>query len=274
MTKLHQNFAFLVVAWLAFISPVWAAAIDDFNTWALGQDPAHPGMSGSVVSPSQVTLNATGAIPASTDIGYQSVSGNNVASSADGFHFSVDENFQIAVDFDISAANSIGLASIGFGVGEDSDGMNSAGAGLAIVNGVALSFAGAARINDVTQSPVLFGPAATNNGRFFIRYDSNSGDIEFGVSTSPGSAAPSHTGVFSGVQSQWSGDDLMVSFFLRSEPGELLPLPALTAGTINAEFSNFEVLTGTHVAAVPLPAGVGLFGAALVLLAGMRRMLN
>jgi hypothetical protein len=243
-------------------------AIDDFNSWTFSQDPPHDGMTGSVENASQTTLSASGAIPAGTDVAFQSVDENLVADSTSGNYFSSANDFHIAVDFDVTTANSQGLAAIGFGIGEDAAGANSAGPGLAIFNGGPLAFSGGARINDVTQAPALFGPAATTSGRLFVRYDIATGDIIFGVNTTPGAAAPSDTGVFLGLQNSWNDKDLLVSFFLRSDA---VVFPALSAGTVDAVFSNFEVLDGTAIAAVPEPGTFALLLSAAVLLMGRSR---
>jgi hypothetical protein len=250
-------FSAVLLLSLTAINPAAALSITDFNSWTQVQDPADPGMTGSLAagSPStQATLTATGSVPASTDIGYQSVSGNTVAGSLSGNYFSVAQDFHIAIDFDVSASASVGLAGIGFGIGEDGAGANSAGAGLAINNGSPAAFAGSARINDVTQTPALLALLPSNVGRFFIRYVSSTGDIIFGVSATPGSAAPTATGTFAGLQNSWNDNGLLVSFFLRSDS------PALASGSVQAVFSNFEILAGTPVpiAVVPLPATLWL----------------
>ena len=261
--KSVRNFIVASLLWLIVFTPASAAVIDDFNSWTQVQDPAHPGMTGTVDNASQATLIATGAIPAATDIGYQSVDGTTVATSLSGHYFKVGQDFHIAVNFDVSDVDSIGLAGIGFGIGEDSAGMNSAAPGLAIFNGMPSAFGGAARTNDVVQGPNPFGPGAMSSGRFFVRYDSI-----YGVNTTPGSAAPSHTGAFGGIQNDWNNVGLLASFFLRSD--DLFGLDPLTSGTLTAVFSNFEVLQGT-ASTVPLPGAVWLFGAALGGLAVLRR---
>ena len=237
--------------------------IDDFNSWTQVQDPPHAGLTGNVDNANQATLLATGAVPATVDIGYQSVAGSDVASSSQGNYFSINQDFQVAVDFDVTAVNSAGLAAIGFGIGEDRDGMNSAGVALAINSGNPLAFSGGARINDVTQPLKLFGPTATNSGRFFVRYDSATGDIVYGVNTAKGSASPTDTGTFSGLQNDWNDANLLVSFFLRSDS---FIFPPLSAGTVEAVFSNFEVLQGTPIAIVPEPTTATL--ALLVMFVG------
>ena len=248
-----------------------AMSIEDLSTWTEVEDPAHPGMSSSVDSANQISLSATGAIPAGTDIGYQSVDGNTVGGSTAGHYFSPHEDFHVAINFDVSALNSVGLAGIGFGIGEDSDGMNSAGVGLAIRNGGAFSFAGAARVNDVNQAPQLLGAPATLSGRFFVQFDSATGDINYGVSSTQGSNTPDDSGMFAALQQSWHGDPLLVSFFLRSDSVSILQ--PLGAGDLDAVFSNFEVLGGTPIAAVPVPAALYLFvaGIAGLFAAGRRR---
>ena len=247
--------------------------ISDFNNWTKVRDPIHPGMGAQLDNATQARLSATGAIPAGTDVGYQSVSSIDVETSKvtlprKGYYFSASESFLIAIDFDVTTMDSVGLAAIGMGVGEDGDGMNSAGPALAITNGVPTAFSGGARINDVTQPPALFGPAAALSGRLFVEYDSSTGDIFFGVNLVPGSAAPSHTGSFPGLQNQWADKDLLVSFFLRSD--EFI-IPALSAGIVEAVFSNFEVLEGQAIQVIPEPASAGLTIACLAIVCGVGR---
>ncbi len=243
--------------------------IEDFTTWTLVEDPPHPGLDASVISPSEVFLTANGAIPAATDIGFQSVDGSDVMNSTSGFYFSKDADFEIAVDFSVSTENSLGLAGIGFGIGEDGDGANSAGVGLAIANGAAFAFSGAARINDVTQAPMPIGAAATLAGRFFVSYDSNNGDVTVGVNSTIGAASPSSTTVFTGIQNSWTDKDLLVSLFLRSDS---FIVPPLSAGTVDTQFLSVTVLQGTATSVVPEPAmGSGFLLGGLLLLAARRR---
>ena len=142
---------FAAICWMAYAAPVLAGSITDFFNWTQVQDPPHAGMTGGVDTALQVTLTATGAVPAATDIGYQSVNGVDVAGSTAGNYFSPAQDFQIAVDFNVSTLSSVGFAAIGFGIGEDGAGMNSAGPLLAIANGTAFGFLGGARTNDVSQ---------------------------------------------------------------------------------------------------------------------------
>lgn len=250
--------------WSAIIAPAAGASIGNLNGWTQVQDPADPGMTGSVNGAGDVaTLTATGTVPGGTDIGYQSVNGNAVAGSSSGYYFSSSEDFYIAVDFSVVATGSIGFGAIGFGIGEDGDGMNSAGPALAIFSGIPIGFAAAARIADVDQPPLLFSLAGALNGRFFLQYDSATGDIISGVSATQGSASPDETQTFSQLQTSWNDADLLASFFLRSE--------SLQGGTISATFSNFTVIEGTPLAVVPLPAAAWLFGSALFGLVAVSR---
>lgn len=273
MRTTHCTRLFLVAPLLLAGNIAVAASITDFNSWTEVEDPPHPGLSSTVDSSTQVTLSADGAIPAATDIGYQSVNGATVAASTAGYYFSVLEDFNLAVDFDVAAANSVGLGAVGFGIGEDSAGANSAGAALAVFNGSPFAFSGGARINDVTQAPAVLGLAPSNSGRFFIAFDASTGDITYGVSTTPGAATPDAAGTFTGasVHNNWNGDDLLVSFFLRSDAAPpILPTP-LSAGTVDAVFSNLEVLSGTARAVIPEPS-TGLLAAGLLLLAIGKRI--
>ncbi len=251
--------AVVIGAASATCGPLPAANITDFFEWTQVADPPHPGMTGLINDATTATLTATpippDVIPAGTDIGYQSVDGQDVASSTNGFYFSPAEDFQLAVDYDVTSTGSVGFAGIGFGIGEDRDGMDSAGMGLAINNGTATGFAGAARIGDATQSPLLFGAAATLSGRMFVGYDSATGDITVGINATPGAATATESQTFAGIQQNWNDAPLLASFFLRSD--QVLIFNPLSAGTLDAVFSNFEVLSGTPLQ-VPEPASAAL----------------
>ena len=258
------RFIAAALLWSAISNPASGAAIGNLDGWTQVQDPADPGMTGSVNGAGDAaTLTATGVVPGGTDIGYQSVDGNTVADSSSGYYFSSSEDFHIAVDFSVVATGSIGFGAIGFGIGEDGGGMNSAGPALAVFSGLPISFAAAARIDDANQLPLLFSLAGTLNGRFFVQYDSATGDIISGVSATQGSANPDETQTFSQLQGSWNDADLLASFFLRSE--------SLQGGAISATFSDFTVIEGTPLAAVPLPATAWLFGSALFGLVAVSR---
>ena len=248
-------------------SALHAAMITDFTTWTEVEDPAHPGMTSSVDSATQVTLNASGSIPAATDIGYASVDGADVGNSTAGYYFSINEDFHVAVDYAISSDASVGLAGIGLGIGEDAAGANSAGVGMGVFNGAPVLVTGASRTNDVTTAGAETY-AGTASGRFFVAYEAASGTVTWGHSGGQGAVAPSNTGVFANIQDGWTDSALLVSFFLRSDT--ILTFPPLTSGELSAVFSNFEVLEGTPIE-VPEPAGMALLCAGLMVAIRRRR---
>lgn len=192
------------------------------------------------------------------------------SASTSGFHFNSASDFTVAIDYALTFSNSpTGFLGLGFGIGEDGDGKNSAGVAMLTSGGSAfLPFGGAARVNDVDQTPLNLGlSTSTLSGTFFIDYKSASGDVIVGAATTQGAAAPTVSGTYSGIQNQWGGDKLMVSFFMRSDG----PLPGnqWLSGNADAVFDNFRVLKGAPVA-VPEPAALPLI-AALGILASIRR---
>lgn len=254
----------------ASLGGAMASDITDFGSWKKVQDPPHAGMDGVIDSVTQITLTADATsdlIPAGTDIGFQSIDGPDVASSTAGHYFSIDESFEVAVDFDLSAAGSQGLGAIGIGIGEDRAGADSAGVGLGFLNGAPFAFSGAARTSDAT-SIGLMGTAASASGRFFVSYDHLTGDISYGVSTTQGAASATETGTFAARQDEWNEADLLVSLFLRSD--QQLVFQPLSDGVATAVFSNFEVLSGASET-IPEPGAAMLLGAMLSLGAAIRR---
>jgi len=243
-----------------------AASITDFRTWTPIADPVHPGMSGMVTfienddlpAPALVQLarlSATGAIPSGTDIGYASISGDDVAGSTGGYYFDPAFDFSVAVDFNFTGKASTGAGGLGFGIGEDIDGTDSAGIGLGFLNGAAVLFATAGRVDDVDQA-IESIVSGFGSGRLFVEYDSVTGDVMVGVNASQGTPAPGVFKTLAGIQKQWDDEPLLVSFFLRSQALDIQVggfVPALSSGQVNATFSNFEVLSGTPIAIVPEP---------------------
>lgn len=262
--NIASNCITTILFWLLFATTASASVITDFNSWTQVQDPPHTGMTGNIDTPNLITLTASSPVPVQvgTDIAYQSVNGSDVPSSSLGNYFLTSRDFHIAVDFSLSNQLSGGIAAVGFGVGEDSAGANSAGVLLAIQNGSLPAYTGGARIDDSSQTPLFLGLSPATSGRFFVRYDSISGDIILGLNASPGSELPSNTVTFSGLQNDWNDAPLLASFFLRSD---LIPL----TGTVNTVFSNFVVLEGTPVSVVPLPAAAWLFGSGFIGLIGI-----
>jgi hypothetical protein len=247
---------FLAAASLVVVSSSSQAAITDFNTWTQVTDPSHANFTGSIDTATQISLLATGGpVPSSTDIGYQSVNGNTAATSTTGFAFSPSANFQVAVDFALNFQNTPdgGLA-IGFGIGEDIDGENSAGAIVFTQDGATSFLGAAARINDVNQAAQLVQLGGPASGSLFAAYNAASGDVTLGFGT-VGAASPSSTKTYAGIQNSWNNDLLLASFFLRSD---ISLGQAWTSGNAIATFSNFRVLAGTPIA-VPEPNALVLF---------------
>src|SRR4029077_5119933 len=119
------------------------------------------------------------------------------------------------------------------------------------VNGApSLYFGGAARINDVNQSPQpILSVPAQSSGRLILSYNAASGNVQVGVSTN-GDDTPEGTTTFSGIQHSWTNQPLLISFFERSDNSLS---PAWTSGTASAVFTNFHVISGTPIA-VPEPS--------------------
>lgn len=236
-----------------------AALINDLSTWTEYEDPPSAAMSATIES-GVARLGAKGAVSSGTDVGYASVDGPDVAGSTSGYYFDPAADFSIAVDFDQSASTSIGGGAIGFGIGEDRDGRNSAGVVLGFVNGAAVVFASGARVNDV-DLPALPLVSGFSVGRFFVEYRSAVGDVIVGVNATPGASAPSVQATIAGVQNLWGDDPLLVSFFLRSQA--VSPIPALSSGSVTALFSGFEVLSGSPIT-IPEPTAAALASLALL----------
>ena len=243
-----------------------AATPGDFTIWTQVQDPANALMTGSTIA-TQAALNAgNGAVPAGTDIGYQTVNGTGVADSTQGFYFAKLQSVSLAVDFAVSGSNQQGTLGIGFGIGEDSGGMNSAGVAMVIQNGSPLAYGAAARVNDVNQ-PASILALGSSSGTLFVSYDASTGNVTVGESTTTGASSPAASATYSGIEQQWAGDDLLASFFLRSDGTLGTPWQG---GTEQAVFSNFRVLSGT-AEAVPEPGSLVLLLGGIALFARRRR---
>ena len=260
-----------LVLFLSLTPAAAFASVTDFNNWTLAEDPPHPGMSGSIDSASQVTLNAVGPVPDATDIGYQSVDGNTPATSTSGYAFDPTASFAVSVDYDWSFASALGGSGIGFGIGEDGAGDNSAGVALAAVNNTILGTAAAARSsNGQVLQTVAVGGSAT--GSFHVAYDATSGDITVGTGT-VGANAPTATSTLAGsaVYDFWNTDAdddlLLVSLFLRSEDDAG---SALALGSTTAVFSDLRVVSGSPVQ-VPEPSSLALLGLGGLLVVRRRR---
>lgn len=270
MRKLNLTIAQAMAIALLFFGTA-AADITDFNSWTLVEDPAHSNFGSSVDSASQVTLTANGGpIPAGTDIGYQSINGLTPATSTQGYYFDHTSDFSVVVDFNMNFSNAVGVLAFGVGVGENEDGGNSAGATLVTNNGSPLVFGYASRTNDVNQAVgTIAGPTPQNSARMITTYDASSGDIVVGVSTNNDDIAEGSF-TFAGLQNDWTDGNLMVSFFIRSD--QFFTLTPWESGSSETTVTNFRVLSGTPVSAVPEPqSAILLVGFSLCLFSRRNR---
>ncbi|WP_230627447.1 PEP-CTERM sorting domain-containing protein [Roseiconus lacunae] len=241
---------------IAGIDPSKADAdVTNFLTWQPIADPVDPGFS-VAASPTTANLFALDQpIAAGIDIGFASVNGSTVASSMTGHYFRPTDSFALAIDYDWSfAGNPSGLLGLGFGIGEDAAGENSAGIGLVANSGIPLlTYAGAARVNDVNQNAMLLGTPSELSGTLFVSFHAPNGDITVGAATTKGATMADDSTTFSSLQQQWNGDNLMVSFFMRSDQQSILQ--SWQGGQSEAAFSNFRVLSGAAVA-IPEPSAL------------------
>lgn len=219
-----------------------------------------------------MTLSAAASpVPAGTDIGFKSVSGNDTSSSTSGYAFSSGSDFSIAIDYAWSFSGSpTGFLGLGFGIGEDGGGENSAGALMVTSSGSPfLFFGGAARVDDVNEPALALGAAATLSGSLFVSLEASSGTVTVGASQTAGAASAAVSGTFDTIQTQWAGENLLASVFIRSVEGTS---GWLGGGTADAVFSNFRILEGAAMA-IPEPSAsiflLGLFG---VIFGGVRRL--
>jgi hypothetical protein len=255
------RFLLSLIALLGLAPLANGASITDLSQWTQIADPPNAGMTGSIGGAgTTATLVATGSIPSGTDIGYASVNGANVVGSTAGFYFSSASDFEVAVDFNLQSASVVGGVGIGFGIGEDIAGVDSAGLAMAAVNGSPVAYGTAGRANDVDQPATLFATSPTTTGRMFIRYQSATGNVVAGIGAT-GAGAPLETQTLAAIQNLWDDEPLLVSFFLRSQGVSIIP--AHTSGTTTAVFSNFTVLSGAPIP-VPEPAAAVLLLAAAV----------
>ena len=269
-------FQLATIAALLFAGVASATSITNLTEWTLIEDPQDPGMSAMIDSPSQATLTATGSINPGVDIGYGTIDGMDVATSTSGFYFSPNEDFTVAIDYDISSLMSMGLGGIGLGIGEDVLGTDSAGIGIALQDGMWLAAAGAARDGNMDAGTEILLTTPALSGRLFVEYNSITGSVILGINSIQGSNVPGATATLNGVQNLWDDQGLLASFFLRSEGA--FNLTGLSSGTLTAVFSNFEVLEGTPIV-IPEPSAAMLAllaasGASLRRAGGRRRALS
>ncbi len=267
----------LVIATIVmFIPAEWTAAdITDFTNWHLLQAPSDPAFT-TMATPAQATLSAANSpVNPGTLIGYTSIDGTTAASSTAGYVFDIDADFTIAIDFNVSFNAANGALVFVFGVGENRNGSNSAGALFVTDDGIIFPFIpnyqGVA-VSAGVQAPLQdTGLAATLNGSLFVEYDATSGDVTLGASNVPGAGTPAGTTTFAGVQNEWTDKPLLASFFMRSEAITIFAPNGWAGGEATAAFSNFRVLEG-QARAIPEPGSFCLTGLlALTLLSRHRR---
>ncbi len=257
---------------LAVTSAV-AQPINNFNSWTLTQDPVNALFGGSRT---EFTANLTagnGTIPAGTDIGFASVNNTTVLNSTSGNYFSAASSVSLAIDYNLNVTLPVGVLTsgifIGFGIGEDTTGIDSAGITLGAVNfGVSplLALAATARVNDVTQPVGSVSGTANSFGTFFVSYDHTSGDVTVGAANTQNAAAPTGSHTFAGIGNSWDNENLLASFFMRSDNPS--GAPTWNGTSAFALFSNFRVLSGTPTT-IPEPTT-----AALVLIGGIGILLR
>ena len=177
-----------------------------------------------------------------------------------GKAFDPAADFSIAIDYDLNLPlTAFGGLAIGFGIGEDIDGMNSAGAVITSNGPLTIAAGGAARVNDVTQVPAFLGLMPPKTGSFFVSYEAATGDVTVGIGAA-GAASPSSDATFAGLQNSWNDTPLLTSFFLRSDNSVGLPW---TSGSADAVFGNFRVLSGTPTAInIPEPSSLAILALA------------
>jgi len=261
---------------LALLLPATVGAqVTDLSKWTLVQDPPNAFLEAETFfdgSSWATTLSAgDGTIPSGTDIGLKSVNGDGAADSSAGFVFSPDADFQVAIDYSLSFTGQGLNMGFGFGVGERADGANSAGAAVAraevtvppLGSQIVLGVAAAGRANDVNLDPKPLGSgftsAAATSGSLFVAYTAATGTITLGYRNTTGAATPQKEQSFDNLQQSWSGDDLVVSFFLRSDNG------GWSGDTWQTVFSNLRVLSGTPKTLPPRITSVARSGGQLLL---------
>jgi hypothetical protein len=249
---------FLLVACL-FFAPHGAGAITDLSGWTLLQDPPNALMTGTSTSGSATLVAGSGSIPAGTDIGFASVDANTPAVSGAGHYFSAGTSFSLSINYDLSFVAGSGLVAIGFGIGEDAAGVDSAGATLFANNGAASFVAGTARSGDVNLAPNFFALSPSLVGTMFVAFNHGTGDVTVGAASGANAAVAESSHTFTADVLAWDGTDLLVSFFLRSDAVPPLFGSAWNGQNATAVFSGLSVLSG---APLPVPEpGVAWLGA-------------
>jgi len=265
-------------------APAAHGAISDLTTWDFYRDP-DPGagalqdaMTGSA-APNLAQLNFINSVPVppAYDIGFSSVNANTVGEATSGYYFSASQDFTVSMNFSLTLTNLNGLVGLGFGIGQDRAGVNSAGIGfVAGIDGrLALySYVAAARNDDNSlKQPInlIVDPDTQFAGLFTVSYEALTGDVTVAItpSTPP---VYNYTYKFFGATDlpNWTDDDLLVSFFLRSDINTLPPISPWSGESAEADFFDFTVVEGTPIT-VPEPTSLAIFSLGLLGISRRRR---
>ena len=175
MNKLIVNHLLCFASCIVIFPSEAMGTITNFTSWTLTQDPAHALLGGLSTSDSATLTAGNGVIAAGPDVGFASVNGTTVSNSTSGSFFSSASDFSLAINYNLAAAFPFGFGTsaifIGFGIGEDIAGVDSAGITLGAVNlgsSTALSLAATARVNDLTQPVGSVAGTASQSGTFLL----------------------------------------------------------------------------------------------------------
>lgn len=272
-----------------------SAQITDFTTWDFYDDPpTAPTASQLANATGAATTNEAAikflgntAYPAGYDIGYSSVNANTAATATAGYIFDASQSFAISLNYELELNAPDGFVGIGLGIGEDRAGVNSAGIALGVASLGGNSFAShvaAGRNNDVTVTKTLsntaFAPTAINlpsgnrfyGGSMHVAYDHTTGNITVGAGSISGTEFPdppqtSATFLASDLNA-WSGDDLVVTVFLRSD--DPVPFSSWSGNSAEADFFDLTVSQGSAIQ-IPEPSSLALLALGGIAIVRRRR---
>lgn len=249
-----------------------SATIDDLTTWQFyyDNDPGPGALQDATTGSSSANLAELNFIddvdvPAAYDIGYSSINANTVGGATSGYYFDASQDFTIRTHFSLNLTNPNGFVGIGMGIGEDRKGVNSAGIGFGVGTGpLSLALYGAAGTNNDAPITSTFALTETLDNEYFgsltVSYDAATGDVTVGAAQflgAPDPLAPTETFTFDGTTDlgAWAGDDLLVSFFLRSDnPGFYSNWSGTSA---EADFFDFTIVEG-NATQIPEPTSLAL----------------
>ena len=268
--------------WCTLVAPAAMGQIEDLTGWDFYRDPSDPGVNAAMtssVAPNLAELNFINDvdIPAAYDIGFSSVNANTAAAATSGYYFDASSDFTIAIEFELTLTNPNGFVGLGLGIGEDRAGDNSAGIAFGVgTAGISIGSFGAAATSDNSAITKFLSPSVAATGTYAgsltVGYNATTGDITVGAAgASAGSTplSPTGTATFTAAElPDWTGADLLASFFLRSDDPSLFS--NWTGQTANADFFNFTVVQGSATQ-VPEPASLALLGLGVLAISRCRR---